>query len=95
MSDVAHLTGLLEFAIAAGFFVPKTRRATGWIAIGLLVLFFPVNVHAAINHVGMGGHAWGPTYLLIRTPLQGIILLWVYWFTVRATKTGRTSQDAA
>jgi uncharacterized membrane protein len=54
-----YATGLLEFAIAAGFFVPKTRRATGWIAIGLLVLFFPVNVYAAINHVGVGGHAWG------------------------------------
>jgi hypothetical protein len=31
----------------------------------------------------MGGHAWGPVYLLLRAPLQLAILLWVYWFTLR------------
>ena len=27
-----YLSGLLEFAIAIGFFVPKTRRLAGWVA---------------------------------------------------------------
>jgi hypothetical protein len=31
----------------------------------------------------MGGHEWGPVYLLIRAPLQAIIVFWVYWFTIR------------
>ncbi|MDB5348485.1 MAG: hypothetical protein JWP89_6862 [Schlesneria sp.] len=92
---LVYATGLLEFAIAVGFFVPTTRRATGWIAIGLLVLFFPVNVYAALNRIEMGGHSWGPAYLLIRAPLQVIILLWIYWFAVRAPRIGRTSHDAA
>jgi len=31
----------------------------------------------------MGGHAWGPAYLLIRAPLQLLILGWVYYFVLR------------
>jgi uncharacterized membrane protein len=80
---LVYATGLLEFAIAAGFFIPQARRAAGWAAAMVLVLFFPANIYAAIHHVPMGGHAWGPVYLLVRAPLQLAILLWVYWFTIR------------
>jgi uncharacterized membrane protein len=80
---LVYLTGALEFAIAAGFFLRRTRRFTGWVAAAVLVLFFPANIYAAIHHIPMGGHAWGPVYLLIRAPLQIAILLWVYWFTIR------------
>ncbi len=82
-----YLTGLLEFAIAAGFLVKKTRRMTGWIAAFMLTLFFPVNVYAAINHIPIGGHEWGPIYLLIRAPLQLFILFWIYWFSIKQSKS--------
>ena len=84
---LVYLTGCLEFAIALGFLVPKSRRLSGWVAVVVLVLFFPANIYAAINHIPMGGHAWGPVYLLIRAPLQVIILFWVYWFTIRQPNT--------
>ncbi len=84
---LVYLTGVLELAIAIGFFFPKTRKFTGWVAAVVLVLFFPVNIYAAIKRIPMGGHAWGPVYLLIRTPLQAIILLWVYWVTIRQPNT--------
>lgn len=80
---LVYLTGVLELAIAVGFLVPRTRRAAGWAAALLLVAFFPVNVYAALHRVPMGGHAWGPIYLLVRAPLQLAILLWVWWFTLR------------
>jgi uncharacterized membrane protein len=80
---LVYLTGILEFAIAVGFFVPAVRRPTGWLAVAVLILFFPANIYSAINHVAMGGHEWGPVYLLVRAPLQVIIVLWVYWFTIR------------
>lgn len=84
---LVYLTGVLEFAIAIGFLVPKARRFTGYVAAAVLVLFFPLNIYAAINHVPMGGHAWGPVYLLLRAPLQAIILFWVYWFVIRQPNT--------
>jgi uncharacterized membrane protein len=80
---LVHVTGVLEFALAFGFLLPQSRRMTGWIAAIVLALFFPVNIYAAIHHVPFGGHAWGPVYLLIRAPLQLIILFWIYWFTLR------------
>lgn len=82
---LVHASGILEFAIALGFLIPKVRRATGLAAAAVLILFFPLNIYAALNYVPMGGHAWGPVYLLIRAPLQAIILGWVYWFTIRIT----------
>ena len=82
---IVHLSGIFEFALAAGFLIHQTRRTAGWIAIIALILFFPLNVYAAINHVPHGGHAWGPVYLLIRGPLQLIIISWIYWFAVKKT----------
>ena len=81
---IIYLTGILEFGLAFGLLFRKTRRVTGWIAAVLLVLFFPANIYAAIHHVPQGGHTWGPAYLLVRAPLQLIILLWDYGFVIRA-----------
>jgi uncharacterized membrane protein len=80
---IVYLTGILELVIAAGFFFHRTRRLAGWAAAIALLLFFPANIYAAIHHVPLGGHAAGPVYLLIRAPLQLMIGLWVYWFTIR------------
>lgn len=78
-----YLTGVFEFALAAGFIIRRTRRATGWLAAAMLLLFFPANIYAALHRIPMGGHEWGPSYLLIRAPLQAILLLWVYWFAIK------------
>ena len=85
---LVYLTGVLEFAIAAGFFIPATRRLAGWAAAAVLVLFFPANIYAAFAHVPMGGHAWGPVYLLLRAPLQAAIVAWVWWFALRDAGAG-------
>jgi uncharacterized membrane protein len=92
---LVYLTGVLEFALAIGFIIPETRRSAGWMAAAVLVLFFPANIYAAMNHVPMGGHAWGPVYLLVRAPLQLAILLWVYWFTLRRPEPALRTQAAA
>jgi uncharacterized membrane protein len=70
---LVYVTGVLECAIAVGFLVPKSRQCTGGVVAGMLILFF-----APINHISMGDYAWGPIYLLIRAPLQVIIVFWVY-----------------
>jgi len=35
----------------------------------------------------MGGHNLGPMYLLVRVPLQLILIGWAYWFAVRSGRT--------
>jgi uncharacterized membrane protein len=76
-------TGVLEIAIALALFSPRWRRAAGWAAAAVLVAFFPANIYAAFQHAPMGGHAWGPVYLLIRGPLQLFILGWIWVWILR------------
>lgn len=78
-----YLTGIVEFVLAAALLLPRFRRLAGWVCISVLVLFFPANIYAAFNQVGMGGHLWGPVYLWVRAPLQLILIGWAYWFVVR------------
>ncbi|MBK4737348.1 DoxX family protein [Noviherbaspirillum pedocola] len=83
---LVYASGLLEFAIAIGFLFTRTRRTTGWLAVAVLIGFFPLNIYAAIHHVPMGGHAWGPAYLLIRAPLQIAIVMWIICFILRRSR---------
>ncbi|MEM1388594.1 MAG: hypothetical protein AAF748_10475 [Pseudomonadota bacterium] len=76
-------TGVLELAIAIGLAHPASRRSSGCLAVAVLVLFFPVNVYAAFQQTGMGGHLWGPAYLLIRAPLQALLIGWTWFFVLR------------
>ena len=84
-------TGMLEFAIAAGFLYNPMRRYAGIAAVSVLVLFFPANIFAAFNHIGKGGHQWGPVYLFIRAPLQAILIGWTWYFVVRRSRIGRSA----
>lgn len=77
-------TGLLEAALALALLVPRWRRPTGIACIAVLILFFPANIYAAVNAAGPGGHQWGPAYLLVRGPVQLLVILWSYWFAVRS-----------
>jgi uncharacterized membrane protein len=85
---LVYATGVLEIAIALAMFFRRTRLAAGWAAIAVLVAFFPANVYAALQQVPMGGHAWGPAYLLVRAPLQAFILWWI-WAMVLRSPSGR------
>ena len=67
---LVYATGVLEIVIALGFFWPATRRWAAWSA-------------AAFAQVPVGGHAWGPVYLLVRAPLQVFMLWWIWRFVLR------------
>jgi uncharacterized membrane protein len=82
-SELIFMTGLLEIVIAILLFIPSTRRYGAVAAFAVLILFFPANVYGALNAADYGGHALGPIYLLIRLPLQLLLLFWTYWFGLR------------
>jgi len=84
-TEIIYASGALEIALALLVLAPPLRRPVGWLLIALLAGFLPVNVYAAAVHAPMGGHAWGPMYLLVRVPLQAIIAAWIWWFLIRAT----------
>lgn len=77
------LSGVLEAFLAVLVLMPTYSKAAGIALCIFLVLVTPVNVYAAIKKVDFGGHAAGPKYLLLRLPLQFVLLGWTYWFAVR------------
>ena len=92
---LVYSTGVLEIAIAAALFFRRSRMAGAWAAAAVLVAFFPANVYAALQHAPMGGHAWGPIYLLVRGPLQLFILWWIWVMVVRAPARARKAAASA
>jgi uncharacterized membrane protein len=80
---IIYVTGLFEWAGAAGLLVPRYARIAGICLLAFLVAVFPANVFAALNHVAMGGHEAGPVYLFVRGPFQLLLMWWTYHFAVR------------
>lgn len=78
---VVLATGVLEFALAIALAVPSTRAVAGGACAAILVGFFPVNVYASFKRRGGGGHDWGPLYLLVRFPLQVLLVYWCLTFS--------------
>lgn len=93
-TEIVYATGVIEIVLALLVLAPPLRRPVGWLLIGMLAGFLPVNVYAALARAPMGGHVWGPVYLLIRVPLQALIAAWIWWFLVRQTgEQGQTASD--
>lgn len=81
--QLIYATGLLEFAVGSALFTTKYRELAAKLAIVIFIVFFPANIYAAINSIGLSGHQWGPNYLLIRAPLQIILIAWAYFLCVK------------
>jgi uncharacterized membrane protein len=54
------------------------QRLAGWGLISLLIAVFPANIYA-YQHQELLPAA--PLLHLLRLPLQGLLILWAYWYT--------------
>ncbi|AWF81169.1 hypothetical protein BTJ40_10255 [Microbulbifer sp. A4B17] len=81
---IIYLTGMLELLVGILLFLPKWQKNAAKVAIVILIAFFPANIYSALNSVGLGGHQWGAIYLLIRAPLQIILVVWAYFLCVKS-----------
>lgn len=73
------LSGLLETLFGALLLVPKYSRVAAWGIIAVLMLVFPANVHMAM-HPELYPEI-SPVALYVRLPIQGLFILWAWWFT--------------
>jgi len=82
---LVYLSGIAEIAVGVGLLVPRTRSYAAWATIALLVAIFPANVYMAVSMVTIEGAPGGgnPSVLArwVRLPLQGVLILWAYWYT--------------
>ncbi len=82
---LVYLSGVAEVAVGLGLLWPRTRQYAAWATIALLVAIFPANVYMATSGVVVQGMPGGgdPSTLVRwgRLPLQGVLILWAYWYT--------------
>ena len=73
------ISGIVEVALGIGLLIPKTSRYAAWGLILLLIAIFPANIHM-VTHAEL--YPTIPVIALwLRLPLQGLLILWGYWYT--------------
>ncbi|AFK19504.1 DoxX family membrane protein [Haloferax mediterranei ATCC 33500] len=84
--ELVYISGIGEVALGAGVLVQRTRRLAAWGLIALLIAVFPANVYMATHDVVLTG---APEFMRnpsdavswARLPLQGVLILWAWWYT--------------
>ena len=76
-------SGIFELLLAILLLGWPKSPLLGLTIIGFLIVIFPANVYAALQRIPFGGHSAGPIYLLLRAPVQLLLILWTYGFVVK------------
>jgi len=89
---LVYLSGIAEVGVGIGVLVPQTRQYAAWATIALLVAIFPANVYMAVSMVVVEGMPGGgdPSGFVrwARLPIQGVLILWAYWYTAPTDSSG-------
>lgn len=80
------ISGLFEAGLAVAVLTCSKCSRVGQTIIAFLVVIFPSNIYSAIRRVDFGGHPAGPWYLIVRAPLQLLLILWTYRFVLKGRR---------
>jgi uncharacterized membrane protein len=89
------ISGGFEFAGGVGVLLPFARRLAGIGLIALLIVVYPVNISMFARQVQAEGWNFTTLILLLRLPLQFVLIQWVYQSTrsARSGFEGRSDRD--
>jgi uncharacterized membrane protein len=76
---LVYVSGVAEIVLGVMLMVPATTQIAAWGLIALLVAVFPANIHMAMNPQLYPGTPYAA--LLLRLPMQGVMIALAYWFT--------------
>jgi len=76
---LVYISGVAEMVLGALLLLPRTSVLAGWGLIALLIAVFPANLHMAVNQQLYPDVSQAA--LLIRLPLQGVMIALAWWFT--------------
>jgi uncharacterized membrane protein len=73
------ISGVAEVILGVGLLIPRFSPYAAWGLILLLIAVLPANIHMA-THPELYPTI-PPNALWLRLPLQGVLILWAYWYT--------------
>ena len=79
------ISGGFEALLGVCILIPRTSRLAAWGLIALLIAVFPANVFMYQHADRFGIPA---PWLLLRLPLQGLLIYWAYIYTKRDKSVG-------
>ena len=89
---LVYVSGFFEVLGGVGVLVPKLRRSAGWGLIAMLIAIFPANVDMLVN---ADQFATIPFWaLVVRLPLQGVLIAWVWWAAVKGADIAQAAEPA-
>ncbi len=77
---VVALSGVAEMLLGGLLLWPRSQRLAAWGIVAMLIAFLPVHVHMLAN-----SHLYPEVplpFLWLRFPMQAVLLLWAYWYTL-------------
>lgn len=81
-AELVFLSGVAEVLLGVMLAIPKTSRLAGWGLIALLVSIFPANIYVFQHQESLHDILPAPWWAhLLRLPLQGVLILFSYWYT--------------
>ena len=76
--ELVYLSGACEIVLGVLLLIPRFSQLAAWGIIALLIAVFPANIHVYQNQDVLSAPSM---FHLLRLPLQGVLILWVYWHT--------------
>lgn len=75
------LSGVVEIGLGIAVLIPKFQWAAAWGIVLLLIAVFPANLNMYLHAEDFP--SLSETALLMRLPLQAVLILWAWWYTRR------------
>jgi uncharacterized membrane protein len=76
--QLVAISGVCEIAGGLGVLLAMTRRFAGIGLIALCLAVLPANVQMLVNAHADGAAGWWQAVLVLRLPLQGLLMFWIW-----------------
>jgi uncharacterized membrane protein len=90
---LVYISGLAEIGLGVLLLFERWSALAGWGLIALLIAVFPANIHMAL-HPEFFTYA-SPLGLWLRLPLQGVLIVWAYWYTRRESSVHNVGSEVS
>jgi len=84
---LVYISGIGEIGLGIGVLLERTRNASAWGIVALLVAVFPANVYMATSDdLPESVDDISDAALWARLPLQAVLVAWALWYTGKSSK---------
>ena len=87
---LVYISGVAEIGLGLLLLFRRWEAVAAWGLIALLVAVFPANLHMAMHQELYP--TLPPLGLWLRLPIQGLLIVWAYWYTRPERAPQRTAR---